>query len=273
VVDHLPLARDAQQYRFAVVSLLCATAVLGLVLDHLHATLACGAARLGARRILRAAGPAAVTVVAAGLALAPSVVALRTQVPAPVQPLVVPRWFTTAARTLPPGRVLATYPFTTADSQAALPWQALAGLPAALAGGGGPTGTVSRAGRDAPGFAVLRAASFPLLRSPPVTPRTLGAVRRALEDWGVTTVVVPADPGLPSYETARSAAYGVAFYTAVLGSSPVHQDGSWVWDDVRHAPPPLGITWPEFVGCVLHPGVTGPGAPWSTCLEGLASHP
>ncbi len=64
-------------------------------------------------------------------------------------------------------------------------------------------GTVARAGADAPGFAVLRDASVPLLAQPVPTASTLAEVRKAMHDWGVTTVVVPDDTGLPEYQTAR----------------------------------------------------------------------
>ena len=46
----------------------------------------------------------------------------------------------------------------------------------------------------------------------------------------MTTVVVPDQPGLPVYEQGRSGAYASGFFTAVLGTLPIHVDHAWVWD-------------------------------------------
>ena len=131
--------------------------------------------------------------------------------------------------------MLLTYPFATADSQASIPWQAIGGMRYQMAGGGGPAGTVARAGADRVGFSVLRAASVPLLPAPTLSASNLEAVREAMRNWGVTMVVVPDDAGLPAYQTARGTGFGVAFFTAVLGSAPVYQDRAWVWSDAGHS--------------------------------------
>ena len=83
------------------------------------------------------------------MALVPvAAVALAPNLPLTVQPVTVPRWFLTAADQLPPGQVLLTYPFATADSQASIPWQAIGGMRYQMAGVAGRR-TVARAGADA----------------------------------------------------------------------------------------------------------------------------
>jgi hypothetical protein len=267
VVDHLPIFRDVLQYRFAAVTDLCLAVMVAVVVDRTRSAVA--ARRDGSRS--RTPGAAAGLAVAA-VALVPVAAALAPNLPLTVQTVSVPAWFRTVAPTLPPGRVLATYPFATADSQASIPWQAIAGMPYAMAGGGGPTGTVARAGDQAAGFAVLRAASTVVVPPPSTSPAALAAVRRALEAWGVTTVVVPDDTGLPVYQRGRGTSYGVAFYTAVLGTAPVHRASAWVWPAAatdRTAPVVLApavfsscagrTTGAAAAACVLAPVPPAPG--------------
>ncbi len=222
LVDHLPFLRDVVQSRFSAVTDLCAAVMLGVIVDRTR-WWAAGRPRLGP------AGSVLAALAVAVVAVVPTAVVLGPNLPLTVQAVSVPRWFTDAVPRRPPGDVLATYPFATADSQAAIPWQAVAGMRFRMAGGGGPAGTVARAGDEAAGFAVLHAASVPLGPAPALTVANLAAVRRALRAWEVTTVVVPADAGLPAYLRGRGTSYGVAFYTAVLGSSPTRQAGAWVW--------------------------------------------
>jgi hypothetical protein len=184
------------------------------------------------------------------VALLPVIAVLGPNLPLTMQPVTVPHWFETTADRLPPGEVLLTYPFATADSQASVPWQAIERMHYKMAGGGGPAGTVARAGSNQVGFSVLRSASVPLLRPPALTASNLEAVRKAVHNWGVTMAVVPDDTGLPSFQTARGTKYGVAFFTAVFGSAPIHQDGAWVWPVVAKSPPPVVITESAFDTCV-----------------------
>jgi hypothetical protein len=185
---------------------------------------------------------------------------MAPNLPLTVQPVTVPPWFQSAAKHLPPGQVLATYPFATANSQASIPWQAIGGMHYKMAGGGGPTGTVSRAGANRAGFAVLSAASVPV--GPPPTPSevNLEAVRHAMRDFGVTMVVVPDGQGLPAFQIGRGSGYGVAFYTAVLGSAPRSQDGAWVWTNVGEAPAPVGhVTANTLADCAKRGTLEGAG--------------
>jgi hypothetical protein len=267
IIYHLPVLLNVVQYRFASIFVLCAAVMLGVIADRCHSSVAEWLAHRATHRGRRVAAVAAVLVVAA-VALVPEIVVLSPNVPTAMRPVTVPRWFTTAAPQLPTTAVLATYPFPSADSQASIPWQAISGLPYRMAGGGGPAGTAARAGADTPGFNVLRAASIPDLASPDLDGPTLTAVRSALRDWQVTMVVVPDDNGLPAFQTGRGTAYGVAFFTAVLGSAPLLQDGAWVWTDVRRAPPPIPVGSATLTSCLAAADTAGaaPVDPSAACI-------
>lgn len=242
LVDHLPLFRDAVQSRFSAVVDLCAAVILAIVVDRVRSVLA-GSSGIGAAAAAGGAAPTGwpagwrwsgvvsglLALSVAAVAIAPVAAALAPNLPLTVQPVIVPRWFVDVAPQLPPGRVVLAYPFATADSQSSIPWPAIDRMSFAMPGGGGPTGTLARAGADAAGFSILRAASVPSLAPPVESAANLESVRRALDDWGVTTVVVPDDSGLATYQTGRGTTYAVAFFTAVLGSAPSRQSDAWVW--------------------------------------------
>ena len=191
--------------------------------------------------------------VVAGAAIAPVAAALGPNLPLTVQPVNVPRWFVAVGPHLPPGQVVLAYPFATADSQSSIPWQAIDHLAFAMPGGGGPTGTVARAGADTAGFSVLRAASVPWVAPPAESEGNLASVRRAMRNWEVTRVVVPGDEGLAAYQTGRGTAYAVAFFTAVLGFAPSYRSGAWVWSHTG-ASPPLPVSSEVFAHCQAFAG-------------------
>jgi hypothetical protein len=257
---HLPVFDNVVQSRFDAVFGLCAAVMLAIIIDRSRSSaLRWTMGRPGdgrprdvtrrqaARR--RWAGDVVALTVAA-VALVPIVVVLAPGVPVRVQPVTVPEWFQKAPAHLSPGQVVLTYPFATADSQSSIPWQAISGMHYQMAGGGGPAGTVARAGADKVGFHILAQASVPLGSAPAPTRANLQGVRKALRDWGVTMVVVPGDAGLAEFQTGRGAPYGVAFFTAVLGSAPSYQDSAWVWTHVSHRPPPLSIATSAFTRCL-----------------------
>jgi hypothetical protein len=283
VFYHLPILLNVVQYRFASIFVLCAAVMLGIVLDHCHSSVdgwlsrrVAAGWRAGTGRALviwRRTVSVVVVVVVAAVAFVPEIHVLGPNLPTTMRPVTVPRWFLTAAPRLPAGGVLATYPFPSADSQASIPWQAISGMPYAMAGGGGPAGTVLRAGAEQAGFAVLRAASVPTLSAPTLDHSNLVAVRNALHNWGVTMVVVPEDAGLPVFLTGRGTPYGVAFFAAVLGSAPIWQDGAWVWTDLtRTVAPPVPIGSVPLGTCLAAPAEGKVGAdPWAACVLRNAS--
>ena len=259
LVYHLPLFRDAVQSRFSAVLDLCAAVLLAIIVDRTRTAVA-RRARPWAGPV-RTWAPPVVALAVAAVALVPVGNVLASDVPLTVQGVGMPRWFAVVAPTLPPDRVLMTYPFATADSQSAVPWQAMARMRYSMAGGAGPAGTVVRAGADRPGYAVLDAASVVFAPAPAASAANLGAVRTAMRDWQVTTVVVPDDAGLHVYEQARGSSWGVAFYTAVMGTAPTRQAGAWVWDGAATAtaaPVPLGPV--AFARCVALGSPSSPAA-------------
>ncbi len=278
LIYHLPVVLNAQQYRLGAVVVLCAAAMLAVIVDRTHSAASAwgdrrtdpaprpskadegrpvapepsgahhgGTGRLLPARLL-AVGAAAVV---AAVALVTDAQAIAPTVPVTMQAVTVPRWFTTVAPDLPSSTVLATYPFATASWQASIPWQAIAGMPFQMAGGGGPPGTPSRAGPDRQGFDVLLHASAPDTPPPQLGRGELSAVRRALRGWKVTSVVVPDGTGLPGFEIGRGTAYGVAFFTAVLGTEPQRQTGAWVWTGVeRTASAPIPLSPAQLATCL-----------------------
>ncbi len=255
---HVPLFQDALQSRFSAEIDLALAIMLAIVLEHVREAMR---DRFGAGRRLCDLAPVAI----AAVALAPLWWVLAPNVPLVVQSTSVPLWFRQVGPTLNATSVLLTYPFATADSQAAIPWQAISGMHYQMAGGGGPSGTVAHAGAERPGFVVLRNAALTLVPPPEPDAANLSAARKAMADWGVTTVVVPDGQELKAYQIGRGTAYGLAFTTALMGSLPTYQQHAWVWSTAPgHSPVPLSAAelancdnrpeaeWGTIPACVLH---------------------
>ena len=201
----------------------------------------------------------------------PTVVALWPNLPLTTRTVVLPAWYARTGGALPPGHVVLAYPVPSSGLQSSEAWQAVNAMRWAQASGGGPQGQPSRAGAARPGFEVLSAASLPLGPAPVPTPSAVAAVRSALRQWRVTTVVVPDQPGLPVYEQGRGGAYGSAFFTAVLGVLPVHVDRAWVWDGVATPSPAAPVSPAAFGRCLaVSPGPADPLAV-PACVLGAAT--
>jgi len=277
IVYHLPLFDDVTQSRFDAVFGLCAAVILAIVVDRSRSQALEWSRRwrnghepaTGRRLRPTAANWAgdAMAMVVALIAVVPVGAALSPNLPLTVQPVTVPGWFQSAAEHLPPGQVLLTYPFATADSQASIPWQAIGEMHYKMAGGGGPAGTVARSGANKVGFSVLGTASVPLGPPPRPTLTNLEAVRAAMRAWEVTLVVVPDDSDLPAFQRGRGTSFGVAFFTAVLGSEPLRQDDAWVWSDLSHSPPPVSVQTRDFAACVATRAQSSrDDDPWGRCV-------
>jgi hypothetical protein len=119
-----------------------------------------------------------------------------------------------------------------------------------MVGGGGPGIVPSRAGPEAPGFNVLARVSLPLSPAPQPTNANLNAIRQALAGWGVTTVVVPEQANMPSYNQGRPVSYAVGMFTAALGQAPTLQSKAWVWSGADHPGPERAMTPSAFSSCV-----------------------
>jgi hypothetical protein len=191
-----------------------------------------------------------VAAVIALVALVPIATSYVGDVPLTARPVVLPDWFRSAAPRLPPGQVVLSYPSPFGGFQSVLTWQAVDRMSFALAEGGGPGAILSRAGAHKVAFAALAGASFELVPSTAYTAATIGAVRHALEAWGVTWVVIPDQPELPAYEQGFHTAYAVGLMTAAIGAAPVYSARAWTWQlprdrSTERAPDPT-----QFKSCV-----------------------
>lgn len=235
---HLPILNNVVPVNVTAILDTCVAIVLAVVVGH---------ARTGAR--LGDAGARLAGAAVAALALVPMVVAFWPNIPMTVRPVRPPRWFTVGAPRLAGHQVVLPYPAALGGIQSSMAWQAVGGLTFSMVGGGGPGITPSRAGPEAPGFDVLARASLPLSPPPIPTAANLGAIREALAGWGVTTVVVPDQPAMPTYNRGRSVPYAVGLFTAALGEAPVRRDSAWVWSSVGQAPPPVPLSSAAFDAC------------------------
>jgi hypothetical protein len=106
----------------------------------------------------------------------------------------------------------------------------------AMVNEGGPGGILARAGSERSGQAVLASISYWFGPRPRIMPSDVLAVRDALDKWGVTTVVLPDQAGLPEYDDVRSVPTVAAVMTAVTGTLPIRMDNAWVWPDATGKP-------------------------------------
>ena len=113
------------------------------------------------------------------------------------------------------------YPAALGGIQSSMAWQAVVGMPFSMVGGGGP-GVTRPAGSERPGFDVLARASVPLGPTQ-LHDGQCRAIRQALRGWRVTTIVVPDQPSIPTYDQGRTVAYAVGLFTAALGGTPTYQ--------------------------------------------------
>jgi hypothetical protein len=218
---HVPVMDNVIVQRFMAVGFLAAAVMLAIVLDHARAW------ALDWRGVVSAVAVAAV-------ALVPIGVTFGERLPFAMARVLLPRWYTQVAPTLPPGRVLLSYPAPFTGIQSAMAWQAVDRMHYSQAGGGGPQGTEARAGAAAGGFRVLTKLTLNYGQpSPTGTPSQYAAVRRALRVWQVDSVVVSTDPAAPFLQQGQDPVYAAAFMTAALGRLPRLEAGAWVWDNVQ----------------------------------------
>jgi hypothetical protein len=175
--------------------------------------------------------------VVAAVALVPIAAYYADYLPLTVRPVVLPTWFRTVAPHLDSGQVVLAFPVPFALYQSAMTWQAVDGMPYAMVGGGGPNAMTARAGKERAGQVYLGNISVDNGGPEPITLKEIAAVRQALDGWGVTTVVVPDQGGLPVYERVHQVRPIAVLMTAATGQRPIRQAGAWVWTGVQHAGP------------------------------------
>jgi hypothetical protein len=221
ILARIPVMENVIVQRFMAIGFLAAAVMLAIVLDRVRAR------PPDWRRLLSAVAVAAV-------ALVPIGVTFGERLPFATTRVLLPRWYTEVAPTLPPGRVLLSYPAPFTGIQSAMAWQAVDRMHYSQAGGGGPQGTAARSGAAAGGFRVLTKLTLNFSRpSPTGTPAQYAAVRQALRVWKVDSVVVSTDPAAPFLQQGQDPVYAAAFMTAALGRLPRIEAGAWVWNDVQ----------------------------------------
>jgi hypothetical protein len=218
--------------RFLLITYLAAAVMLGLIVD--HARTDTNRWRASRHRLgepgpdgrWRLAGTAAAVAVAL-IALVPIASYYSSGVPLTTQPVVLPAWFRAVAPHLGPDQVVLAFPVPFALFQSAMTWQAVDGMSFAMVGGGGPDALPARAGKEAPGQTDIGNLSISSAGSQMITPTEVAAVRRALDGWGVTTVVVPDPTHLPT----------------------IRQAHAWVWTGVDRAGPPILASGERLTAC------------------------
>jgi hypothetical protein len=260
-VEKLPWVGDIVEIRFTLVVSLCVAVMVAVVVDRsrswwmAHHPMTTG---LNGNVL---AGILAVAM------LVPTAIVLWPNVPLTARPVALPRWFSAVGVTLPPGKVVLTYPLPFSGLQSSQAWQAVDHMQWAQAGGGGPEGQPSRAGRARAGFEVLLDASLPLGVAPVPSRSALAAIRGALRQWRVTTIVIPDQTDLPLYEQGRSTAYAVGLFTAAMGRRPAYTDSAWVWSAAAHTAAPVVMTDRSFDNCVTGaPSMTSSPQAVSSCV-------
>jgi hypothetical protein len=235
---HLPVLENVIEQRFMAVGFLAAAVMLAIIVDRTRAKVPRRLDLHGAEGRLVGVGAA---LGVAGLALVPMAATFASTLPFAMLPVVLPRWYATAAPKLAQDRVLLSYPVPFSGIQSALSWQAVDAMHYSQAGGSGPEGVAARAGTARAGFTVLARMSFGFEPPPRADPANFAAVRHALAVWGVTTVVIAPDARAPRLQEGHDPVYAAAFMTAALGQPPTIQAGAWVWNDISLARHPA---WP-----------------------------
>jgi hypothetical protein len=271
--DRVPVLANIVPDRLAGVADLFAAVMLGVIVDRAHGS---GLRWPGRRPDAR---PRPSTLAALGLAaLALVPIAAREQLPFTVRSLDVPAWFATVGTRVPTTDVVLTYPFASSGLRAPMTWQAVGGLRYSLVGGGSitpdppthPTAAQrsdARAGRD------LVNLSDGFLPLPTGAPDQSARLRRALHDWGVTTIVIPSERGWPPALRGRSVPTAVAYVAAALASAPVDRADAWVWTVPIRIPAAVAITPEAFARCTTAPAAAVDPGRAGACVLAASSAP
>jgi hypothetical protein len=234
IFSHFPILDNVIEQRIVTVTFLALAVMLAIVMDRARDLPALSAsAHRAASAWARHLVPPSLAVSLALLSLVPIVWVFAPKLPFTTRPVGVPAWFAKEGHHQPPHSVLLVYPAPFSGIQSAMAWQAVDEMDWAQAGGGGPQGTVERAGPELPGFKVLTDLGFGFGGQPEGTRAQIEAVRAALRGWEVTTVVIPDQRHLAPILRGNDPVYAAAFMTAAIGRLPKVEDGAWVWTGVR----------------------------------------
>ncbi len=244
LLSKLPQFGNVVVERFTLVTFLAAAVMLGLIIEHTYLSAGRPRSAVGGptgnssvdHRTRRSQWTgAAAGVIVAVVAVFPPAAYLAMTLPVTTQAVVLPAWFQTVAPHLTGHQVLLVLPTPFSAVRTADMWQAVDEMHYSTVGGPGPGSVPARAGKERAAQAVISGLSYPPGPNEPVTTADIGAVRRALHEWGVTMVVIPDQPGLPAYDKIPSVTYAAAVITAATGMRPLHEADAWVWPGVGRA--------------------------------------
>jgi len=244
LVAHMPLLENVIPVRLLLVTYLCAGVLVAAIGDHVRRTLRTTWAGVRGKGALADAVALVVLVVA----VAPPAIYLSQTLPLTTQPVVLPTWFRQVAPRLDTHQVLLVVPVPFGAIQSSLTWQSESHLSFAMAGGDGPGSSAYGPGGHTLARRLLAAVSASF-DTPPVGPEGIAAVRAALDDWGVTQVVLPDQADLPAYDKPFAPAAAAGLITAAVGRPPVIQAQAWVWPVGRPGPPAVTVSTANFARC------------------------
>jgi hypothetical protein len=255
---HLPLFENILPGRFVLITYLSVGAMLSLTVDHCHRSVdrfrakaegeAAGRSSRSQWLGLPSRAGAIAAVIVAAIGIAPPAAYLASTIPITTQTVVLPTWFRDVAPHLNHKQVLLAFPTYFSGYESPSAWQAVDHMSYSMVNIGGPAGFVVRAGKERAGAAVIADTSqTSSLRN--LEFDDIAAVRNALNNWGVTVIVIPDQPDLPLYDQTPSVVTAAALMTAATGEEPIHQADAWVWKAVRTAPRPVQATGAQLQGC------------------------
>ncbi len=254
---HQPLFENIWPSRFALIGYLAAAVMLGLVVEHVYVAMKGRRAAQLEDEVGRSGRPwpkwicAASGGLVAAVAIIPGSAYLAQGLPITVQPVDIPTWFQTVAPHLKGHQVLLVFPAPFTAIESSMTWQAVGGMHYSMVGEGGPTGLIGRMPTmDQPGATVIDEVTYPIYATPPITGANISSVRQALDGWKVTTVVIPDQPGLPTYDQPHSVTLAAALISAATGMQPTFQAHAWVWKNVDRPRPWAGPDMARFNECV-----------------------
>ena len=239
ILSMAPILKEILPDQFVPLLTLFLAFLIAIGLDVLHQTRWRPASWSAAHR--RAIATVA-TVAVVAVAVVP--VFVTFEVPLRVVRVHTPMYLQSRAPTLSADDVVLTVPFAVTGSTQPMLWQATEAMRFRLAGAalktpnaiGGPVGT------GAPGSArrILTDLTISGAALPTGTPAELAVVRRALQSWRVSQVVITG--------SSRDPVYASGFFTAVIGAAPTFERRAWVWTVA-----PEGPATPPTPGIALAP--------------------
>jgi hypothetical protein len=257
---HLAFFENILPGRFVLITYLSASVMLALVVDHTYRSV--NQLRVAPRGEVtdgsvgsRWPSPphsvgAMVAVIVAAIAIVPPARYLSSAIPITTQRVVLPAWFRIVAPHLRDKQVLLVFPTYFAGYESPSSWQAVDRMTYSMVNIGGPAGFVVRAGKERPGAAVIADTSLADSVGSLGTGAIL-AVRTALDDWGVTMIVIPDQADLPLYDQTPSVVTSAEVMAAATGEHPIHQADAWVWSEVRSAPQVAHVTGAQIRACTI----------------------